>query len=272
MTYWDLYKDLTQALSFRGNAANESRWLIEHLVGGKLLCIGENLATDEDKKFIENAVANLRNGVPFQYIIGETDFYGLSFMVNKNVLIPRPETEVLVETAISWGLSLERPCSVLDICTGSGCIIVTLAKHLEGTFTAGDISTQALELARTNAAFQNVTVDFRQGDLLNVVCPGEKFDIITANPPYLSQADMEAISTEVGNEPSLALYGGADGLDFCCRLIQGIPQLLNSPGLFLMEIGETQGEAVLAMAKTYFSDPTIKKDLCGKPRFLWASI
>lgn len=272
MTYWELYQYLVTALSYRENAANESRWLVEHLAGGSIPLIGEKAAGIEDKEFAENAVANLRNGVPFQYILGETDFYGFKFKVNENVLIPRPETEILVEAAITWGQSLEKPCSVLDICTGSGCIAVTLGKYLGGSLVAGDISPGALEVAKTNAAYHGVGIDFRQGDLFDVAVPGETFDIITSNPPYLSKGDMEAISTEVGKEPALALYGGADGLDLCRRLIDGAPQFLNSPGLFLMEIGETQGEAVLAMAGNYFSNPVVKTDLCGKPRFLWAAL
>ncbi|MDO4542038.1 MAG: peptide chain release factor N(5)-glutamine methyltransferase [Bacillota bacterium] len=268
MTYREFYNQLKTELSFRENTANECRWLLELAAGGKYINIEDKAVTEASINFVQSAVSRLRDGVPFQYAVGVSDFYGLSFKVNENVLIPRPETEILVETAIIWAKSKNRPIRALDICTGSGCIAITLAKYLAGVFVAGDISALALDVAQANAELNGVEVDLRRGDLLAVAKEGESFDLITANPPYLTADDMKNILPEVAKEPFLALYGGEDGLDLCRRILATVPHYLAPDGLFLMEIGEGQGDAVLSLAAPIFREAVIVPDLSRKPRFL----
>ena len=270
-TYGQLYAWLLEQLSHRDNADNESRWLIESQGGAKFLELRDKIAPEQCCKKIEEAAAQIRGGVPFQYVLGEQDFYGLTFKVNQNVLVPRPETELLVDTALAWAAKRTGPIKALDLCTGSGCIIVALAKQCQGEFVAGDISGAALEVAAVNAERHGVTVDCRIGDLWDVVARGEKFDLITANPPYLSAEDMALIAPELAYEPSLALFGGEDGLVLYQPLISQAPKYLNPGGLFLLEIGESQGPQVLRWAEKAFTQSEIKLDLAGRPRLLIAS-
>ncbi len=270
MTYAQLYSDLINELSIRDNVANEVRWLLEKAGGAKFILLKDRYVSDDIMTYVAEATALLQSGRPFQYVLGEQDFYGRIFKVNENVLIPRPETEVLVEEAIMWGREQQRDLSVLDLCTGSGCIIITLACELKGSFVAGDISASALNTAVVNSECNGVRVDFRQGNLYDIVKRGESFDLITANPPYLSAVDMRNRPAELWHEPALALDGGGDGLDLCRILLRGSPSCLKPGGLFLMEIGETQGDAVLNIAGDIFQESEIKKDLSGRPRFLKA--
>lgn len=267
-TYMDLYRWLTSALSFRENAANESRWLIEHHTKKSFIEVRESPYFNEDFSAYFDEIEKLKEGCPFAYLLGEQEFYGLSFSVDENVLVPRPETELLVEEAIVWGKG--KNISVLDVCTGSGCIIVSLAKNLHGDFFAVDISPNALGVAKKNAAKNEVSVSFFQSDLLAEIPKEKTFDLITSNPPYLTEAEMKEIPTELTYEPSLALYGGFDGLSLCNTLIEEVPRKLKEKGCFLMEIGEGQGAEVLKKAEEFFSVAVIRKDYNGKERFLSA--
>lgn len=195
---------------------------------------------------------------PLQYIIGSVEFMGLSLQVSPDALIPRYDTEILCEEALG---RIAGDMRVLDLCTGTGVIALTIKKHAPGcTVFAADISEKALALAQKNAQKNALTVAFRQGDLLSPFA-GEVFDMIVSNPPYISDADMKTLSPEVLLEPHLALEGGADGLDFYRRIISAAPAHLSSGGWLLFEIGCDQGQAVSELMKKDFSEIQVVQDL-----------
>jgi release factor glutamine methyltransferase len=245
----------------------------------------------------EVTVGRRLTGEPIQYILGQTEFYGLPFRVTPSVLIPRPETEHLVEQAIALAapsrkkkgtgfspyipsppqkgaLAPEGHPRILDIGTGSGCIAIALAHHLpHAAITAIDLSPDALALARENAAQNQVEarIRFLQGDLLAPV-PGEKFDIILSNPPYVPTTDRPTLSVEVrDHEPALALFAGNDGLDIYRRLIPAAYSALAPAGLLALEIGYSQQSRIteLLTAASFESIDTIP-DLQGIPRVICA--
>ena len=190
-------------------------------------------------------------GEPIQHITGEAEFFGLPFRVTRDVLIPRPETEHLVEKAIA----LATPCPaprIVDVGTGSGVIAVTLAQALpNGEVSAIDISPAALDIARENARLNGVAdrVRFLQGDLLEPVL-GESFDFVVSNPPYVPEADRPTLSVEVRDfEPALAIFAGKDGLDIYRRLTPDSAKVLRPGGFLLLEIGFGQAEAVSGLFK-----------------------
>lgn len=202
--------------------------------------------------------------VPLQYITGEQEFMGIPFLVNDKVLIPRQDTEILVEEAMK---AVKEGEEVLDVCTGSGCIIVSLLKLVPGTRgTACDISEEALEVARENAGRQKVSVRFCQGDLFEPITG--KFDVIVSNPPYIPTAEIEKLMEEVRLfEPVTALDGREDGLCFYRRLAAESPEYLKPGGWLMVEIGCDQGEQVSELFREAgFCKVIVKKDLAGLDR------
>lgn len=209
------------------------------------------------------------HGEPIQYIVGETEFYGLPFRVTPDVLIPRPETEHLVEQAVTLAGGFEQP-RIADVGAGSGAIAVALAYHLlDPRITAIDLSEKALAVARENAERNNVAsrIRFLHGDLLGPVT-GESFDMVVSNPPYVPETDRASLSVEVRDfEPSLALFAGTDGLDIYRRLIPAVHEALAPGGFLLMEIGYGQSEAVRTLlAACCFEQLQFHPDLQGIPR------
>lgn len=212
-------------------------------------------------------------GQPLQYITGHQEFMGLDFAVNEHVLIPRMDTEVLVERALALigegGRKIRR---VLDLCTGSGAIAVSLAKLSAADLTASDISGEALETARKNAAENQAKVSFICGDLFSPFrkkLGRTRFDLIVSNPPYIPTAVIQELQTEVrDHEPHLALDGGADGLSFYRRIIEEAPDFLRKRGILLLEIGFDQAEAVteLAHARGCYQEAQVVQDLAGLDR------
>lgn len=218
-------------------------------------------------KFVERRCT----GEPIQYIIGETEFYGLPFRVTHDVLIPRPETEHLVEKVIELSANFALP-HVVDIGTGSGAIAVALAHHLpQANITAIDISNSALFIARENAKRNAVRLRFLEGDLLTPV-QGEQFDIIVSNPPYVPTIDRDSLSVEVReHEPALALFAGADGLDIYRRLIPAAYAALVPGGSLALEIGYAQSEAIAVLLAAFGFGPIgFVPDLQGIPRVAFA--
>lgn len=186
---------------------------------------------------------------PLHYLLEEKEFMSLTFKVSPAVLIPRWDTEVLVEEALRLMKPLPQP-RILDLGTGSGVIAVALAYYLPGaTVVAVDISAEALQIARENARRHGVAdkISFRQGDLFAPLVDGECFDLVAANPPYLTAAEMDALPFDVRKEPVLALAGGEDGLDFYRRIALGVRNYLAPEGHLLLEIGWQQGAAVSAL-------------------------
>ena len=216
--------------------------------------------SETDAEMIEPLIERRLRGEPLQYVLGEWAFYGLPFYVDRHVLIPRPDTERLVELAERF-LSEERR-DVLDLCCGSGCIGIALAVRCHANVTAADISADALELTARNAQRNGVSVQTVQSDFLDSV--EGQFDLIVCNPPYLDRAEMDAREPSLRFEPEIALYGGEDGLDFYRRLAAGYQRVLKPGGLLLMEIGMTQKDAV----EKLFPDAECVYDYGGRPRVI----
>ena len=227
------------------------------------------LAADEQALFDES-VTRRSNREPFQYIVGHQEFYGLDFEVSPDVLIPRPETEVLVEDAINCLQRLNNP-RFCEIGVGSGCISVSILHNVRNSTAVGiDISDKALTMARRNAAKHQVAerIQFCKGNVLDDI--GEKFDLIVSNPPYIPVGDIPGLQPEIVNfEPHNALAGGDDGLDVIRRIVADATPHLTPRGVLLVEIGFGQSEGVIGlMDLSVWASPDFLPDLQGVPRVL----
>ncbi len=224
---------------------------------------------------LEALVARREGGEPLPYILGTWEFFGLEFEVTPDVLIPRPETELLVEQAINWLRKLgpgRRELRVLDVGTGSGCIAISLAVNVPGiSITATDISPAALKVALCNAEKMDVSgcITFLEADLFPNPLISDPFTLIVANPPYIPTKTLHKIPV-YGREPTLALNGGSDGLALIRRILAKAPNRLDSGGLLLMEIEASEGPAVYSLASDAFTKARIHlhKDLAGHDRLL----
>ena len=209
----------------------------------------------KDKALLISSVFRRRLcGEPIDYILGRTEFMGLEFRVDKNVLIPRPETEILVETAINIVHSSKlKVDNILDIGTGSGCIAISLAKFVENiNVTASDVSDKALEIARNNASLNNVRINFLQSDLFsNHGLRTADYGLIISNPPYIPGAQIHELAAEISYEPAIALDGGEDGLDFYRRIINEAPARMRDGGFLIMEMGFNQCENIKKIFSLY---------------------
>lgn len=222
-----------------------------------------------EKEKLNDALARLKKGEPVQYIVGNVDFYGLSFFVNKNVLIPRFETEGLVEKTINIIKSkFQTPISILDIGTGSGCIAITLSKLLNCKVTGTDISDSALQVAQQNKENLKVDVTFKKSDMLKEI--KEKYDIMISNPPYIAY-DEEIMDIVKNNEPKLALYALDNGLYFYKQILDNAKKNLNKKSLIAFEIGASQANSIMEYAKQIFPNSEIwkEKDLSGFDRYVF---
>lgn len=209
------------------------------------------------------------SGEPLPYLLGEWDFFGLTLHVTPAILIPRPETEILVEAALAY-LECSHAASALDVGTGSGCIPIAIAMNYATVrFTATDISAQALTIAQLNADRYGLRdrLSLVQADLAS--CFTGKFSLITANLPYIPSADLAGLDV-AAHEPRLALDGGSDGLDLNKRLLQHARWLLSNPGLLLLEMQYDQSAALYVYAQSVFpnAEICILPDLAGLPRVL----
>jgi release factor glutamine methyltransferase len=244
----------------RHTLGKDKAWLIAH---------GDNEISDGEATIFRSLIARRNTGQPIQHILGETEFYGLPFFVTPDVLIPRPETEHLVEKVIELAPCFSQP-RIVDVGTGSGIIAIAVAHEwTSAVITAIDISAAALELARRNAKRNGVAecIRFLHGDLLAPVAD-EQFDMVVSNPPYVPISDRESLSAEVReHEPALALFAGADGLDVIRRLIPAAFAVLDPGGFLLMEIGCGQSVPVAALLKQAgFEQLDFAPDLQGIPR------
>lgn len=222
----------------------------------------------EDK--LSNYINKIREGYPLQYITKSQEFMRLSFYVDKNVLIPQPDTEILVETAIKTitelgirnKLALDN-IKVLDLCTGSGAIAISIKKNIpEVQVFASDISKNALKIAQKNANNNKVKINFIESNMFKNI--SETFDVIVSNPPYIKTDEISKLSKQVQNEPKLALDGGKDGLDFYRIIAKEVTNYLNNDGALFLEIGFDQGQAVADM----FKNSKIIKDYAGNDRVM----
>jgi len=202
-------------------------------------------------------------GEPVAYLTGRKEFYSLDLRVTPDTLVPRPETEMLVDRVLEL-----KPRRLLDLGTGSGCIAVACAVNLKGCdVTATDISGKALAVAQENALRHGARIRFLEGDLYRPLPAGERFGVIASNPPYVRAGEAARVAT---HEPLLALDGGPDGLSLLARVIEGAPAHLAPGGTLLCEIGEDQEAAALRLAAGRFASAEVARDLAGEPRRLEA--
>lgn len=223
-------------------------------------------------KDMETAIKELENGIPVQYIVGSVDFYGNIFKVTKNTLIPRFETELLVEKSINYinKYFKDKIIDVLDIGTGSGCIAITLNKLLNSCDITGiDISSEALEVAKENNIINNTNVKFIESDIFSNV--SDKYDVIISNPPYISYDDIEVMDIVKNNEPHLALYAKDNGLYFYDKIIKDSSKYLNDKFIMAFEIGYKQGKDITKIVNKYYKDinMSVEKDYSGRDRFVF---
>lgn len=251
---------LEAELLLADSLGRDRTWLVTHA--------HEALPTTAIDHLLERVQRRLQHQ-PLQYIVGHQEFWGLEFEVDSNVLIPRPETELLVEKAICLGAAASSIC---DVGTGSGCIAVSLARELpQARLTAVDLSASALQVAARNAHRHGVAghIDFLQGDLLNAI--NTTFSLIVSNPPYVGTREQRSLQPELAYEPTSALFAGSDGLDVIRRLLPQALQHLHTGGALLMEIGCSQGDEVAGLAIAVgFSSAHVELDLAKLPRLLVA--
>ena len=220
-------------------------------------------------KDIEKDYERLKEGYPIQYLIGYVDFYGYKIKVNENVLIPRYETELLVEKTINYAKNIfNGEINILDIGTGSGAISIALSKNLKSNVTACDISKEALITAKSNAEDNNVNINFVESDIFSNI--KEKYDIIISNPPYISE-DEKIMDSVRKYEPNLALYAEDEGLYFYKRILNEAKDYLNEKFIIAFEIGWWQADLIKDIAKHIFinSKIIIEKDYLEKNRYLF---
>lgn len=267
MNYFELKKETLKRFQEAGiDETADFDWICCEVTKKKRseLVFIKEFSTDELNK-INDAVEKRLKHIPLAYIFGETEFYGLKFIVSKDVLIPRIDTEILVEKIIDEINSRNESVEVLDIGTGSGAIAVTIAKETKAKVAAVDVSENALMIAKKNAEINNVKVNFIHSNLFENV--KEKFDIIVSNPPYIESAEINKLMPEVKDfEPILALDGGETGLEFYEKIVENAGKYLKSHGKLFFEIGYNQGEAVSKLMKDKFKNITCLKDYSGNDR------
>lgn len=278
-----VYEALKRASSFlleNGREEGAARILLQHELGlsysGLIAAMRDEITEAQFARFWATVEQHAK-GIPVQHLTGSEEFYGRNFLVNPNVLIPRPETEELIEETLQL---IERHFSkkeltIADIGTGSGIIAITMKCELPGAHvTATDISQPALETAALNAERLHADIDFRLGDLTEPI-KGRKWDVILSNPPYIGYAEAPSLSDSVRDfEPHSALFADQEGLALYEKMAEQFPELINKPGIIGFEIGYQQGAAVEKMLKSAFPGALvyIKEDINKNDRMVFAII
>ena len=278
-TTWTPLKLIAWTQEFLARKGVDSpRLTAEVLLGHALSCDRVRLYLDFDKPVGDAELAAYRElvrrraeGEPTAYLTGRKEFFGHAFAVDARVLVPRPETELVVEAALA---ALPEGGRALDLCTGSGAIAISLALGRPGArLVATDVSEGALELARENARRLGAVVELAHGDLWAAVHEGERFDVIVANPPYVPTKELEGLSREVRREPCIALDGGGDGLALLRRIVAGAPAHLVAGGTLILEMHESHEDALPGLCRAAgFASVAARKDLAGLPRFAVAAM
>lgn len=276
MTITEWIKNAAETLEAAGcpDPTIDARWIAEdilNMTASALRFEGQNAIDPAKLENMNTCLKRRQMGEPVQYILKRGDFMGMRFYVDSRVLIPRQDTETLVE-AVIIALHGKRSPKVLDLCTGSGAIGISIGTLVpDAQVTLADISTGALEVAKKNAHDLSVEVNLRHGDLFKAVGK-EKFDLIVSNPPYIRSSEMNELQTEVRFEPALALDGGLDGLDFYRRIAEEASAHLNAGGSIYFEVGVDEAQDVLNLLKTHLNcaDCGVLKDLTGIERIVWA--
>ena len=281
LTYAGVYRQGCEELSAAGidEAQTDARLLLEWCCGtdrNTLLAHGDRLVTLEEYSHYANCIEKRKARIPLQHITGEQEFMGLTFMVNENVLIPRLDTEVLVEEVMRY---LHDGMRILDMCTGSGCILLSLLRYSNDCTGVGvDISGDALRAARENTerilgeqAAERAQVTLIEGNLFEGLDEGDKFDIIVSNPPYIRTDMIDSLMPEVReHEPHIALDGREDGLFYYREIITCASRYLTGGGMLFLEIGYDQGEEVRRMmADAGYTDIEVVKDYAGLDRVVF---
>ncbi len=275
MTIGEKYKELAHALAPTGEGEAEARTILAHVCGcdfGSLYLRFLDTWTSDAQT--DSIVQQRLDGMPLAYILGVKPFYGREFSVDSRVLIPRYDSECVVERAVALA-DADNARTALDLCCGSGCLGITLLLEsgIEELYLS-DISADALDVARANARKHNIssTCHFIESDLLDRV--DAHVDIILCNPPYISEADYRALDAQMrDHEPALALLAANDGYAFYQRLIPQLGAHLNPGGCVVLETGDTQAETVAGMlAGANFIDVGQGCDIVGRPRFVWGRL
>ena len=276
MTVAEWLRSAAEALEASGcpDPQVDARWIAEdmlHMTSAELRFAAQNELDSDRLKVLDSCLERRKSGEPVQYILGMADFMGLKFHVDKRVLIPRQDTETLVEAAIIELQSRESK-KVLDLCTGSGAIGLSIKSLVpDADVTLSDISADALDVASKNAHALALDVKVCRGDLFKAV-GREKYDLIASNPPYLRTDEMEELQKEVRHEPALALEAGERGMDFYERIAEEAPKHLNPGGAIYLETGCEQARDVLKLLEKHMDAQAsgIICDLCGIERVAWA--
>lgn len=233
----------------------------------------DELEKENEKKFFDN-IKKIRDGIPLEYITHKKEFMKLNFYVDENVLIPRQDTEILVEEVMDISENIKEK-KILELCTGSGVIAISLARYISGSkIKAIDISEKAIKVAKKNAIENDVysNIEFIKSNMFENLRE-EKFDIIVSNPPYIKRSIIKTLNNDVKNEPYIALDGGEDGLDFYRKIISESFKYLKHGGYLCLEIGYDQREDVIILLKEEkFKDIYCKKDLYDNDRVIVARL
>ena len=271
--YRELRKNLEQAFEKAGiTEFADIDWIVVEVTGKSRSMIQfiEQFSSEEMSKIMDAVQKRLKH-IPLGYIFGKSYFYGREFKVDENVLIPRQDTEILIEKICDDIKLRQEKVSVLDIGTGSGAIAITIQKETDSKVLAVDVSEKALKIAKQNAKTLEADVDFVKSDLFENV--EGKFDFIVSNPPYIETNVIETLEDEVKlNEPILALDGGDDGLDFYRKIVKISPRYLNKGGKLYFEIGYNQAEALKNLMKDKFKNIIVYKDYGNNDRVVVGEI
>ena len=266
-----IFKDFEEKLIAQGEEAESLSFVyrsLKELSFTDFVFVLQQEVTDEDYKFVEDIYRKLANHLPAQYIIGYAEFYGMQLKVDERVLIPRPETEELVE--LSLAENPKENLKVLDIGTGSGAIALALAKNRQDwSVTAADISQDALDVAGENAKKQNLQIFLKKSDCFTEI--SEKYDIIVSNPPYISREDEPEVGLNVlHSEPHLALFADEDGLAIYRRIAEDATDYLKDGGKIYLEIGYKQGQSVPELFRKHLPEKRVRtlKDQFGQDRMV----
>ena len=263
---------------FAKGGVDAPRLTAEILLAHALSCDRVRLYLDFDKPLgppelvaFRELVRRRAAGEPTAWLTGRRDFFGHAFRVDSRVLVPRPETELVVEAAIAL---LPPKGALLDLCTGSGCIAISAAlARPDARVVATEISPEALGVARENAATLGATVELLEGDLDAPVAAGERFDLMVSNPPYVPSGEIDGLSREVRREPRIALDGGEDGLHVIRRIVSCAPSRLRPDGLLVIEMHETHATPLPALCLAAgFAEAVIHRDLAALPRWVVARL
>ena len=263
----EMLRTTKQKFEKAGIDASDAEWIYSLVLYVKRSDLEkERIIIPSETRRINDIVEQRLTGRPLWYIIGDVDFYDCKIKVDERALIPRPETEILADNAVKI---IEEGDKVLDMCTGSGCIAISIAKHCAAKHvqvTAADVSDAAIMLAKENAELNGVDINFVQSDLFSKI--HGRFNLIVCNPPYIRSADIDGLQREVRDyEPRVALDGGEDGLDFYRRLAKEVTRYIAKGGMLMLEVGEDQAQEVLKLFEKR-DYAMIVKDLCGVDRFL----